>query len=92
MTKAEAKKRINIAVRELNNMHHKLKFSFVESEYSWSLKAENSQGGRFGAYEPRVLFDCYRRKTDAYIAFVQQVEFILAGTNLMNPAAYHNMY
>lgn len=92
MTKKECEARIYAAINTLNQLDHKLTFSFEQGEWSWRLKAENAHGGRFGAFEPMVMFDDYKRKTDAYVSFLRQVEFLLAGTKLTAKDSYHNLY
>ena len=92
MTKKECETRIYASIDTLNRLDHKLTFSFEQSEWGWRLKAENAHGGRFGAFEPMVIFDDYKRKKDAYVNFMWQVEFLLAGTALTAIGAYHNLY
>ncbi len=91
MTKQECETRIYASIDKLNRLDHKLTFSFEQDEWSWMLKAENAHGQHFGAFEPMVIFDDYKRKTDAYVSFMRQVEFLLAGTMLTAKGAYHNL-
>lgn len=91
MTKKECETRIYAAIDTLNRLGHKLTFGFEQDEWSWRLNAENALGHRFGAFEPMVIFDDYKRKTDAYVSFMRQVEFLLAGTMLTAKGAYHNL-
>ena len=91
MTKQECETRIYASVDTINRLSHKLTFSFEQNEWGWRLKAENARGQHFGAFEPMVIFDDYKRKEDAYISFMRQVEFLLAGTMLTAKGAYHNL-
>ena len=92
MTKKECETRIHSTIDALNRLDHKLTFSFEQDEWSWRLKAENAHGHSFGAFEPMVIFDDYKRKKDAYVSFMRQVEILLAGTKLTAKGAYHNLY
>jgi len=92
MTKKECETRIFATIDILNRLDHKLTFSFEQDAWSWRLNAENDFDHKFGAFEPMVIFDDYKRKTDAYVSFMRQVEFLLAGTKLTAKGAYHNLY
>lgn len=70
MTKKECETRIYSTIDALNRLDHKLTFSFEQDEWSWRLKAENAHGS-FGAFEPMVIFDNYKRKKDAYVSFMR---------------------
>lgn len=92
MTKQECEARIYASIDALNRLDHKLTFSFEQDKWSWRLKAENAHSHSFGAFEPMVIFDDYKRKKDAYVSFMRQVEILLAGTKLTAKGTYHNLY
>ena len=93
MTKAEVKKRIADAVKQLNAMDNQVVFAFEEKEESVGLvcKSRNSESRRFGAYCFTAFLDDYKKKQDAYEYCMQFAEVIIAATKLNDPKAYHNM-
>lgn len=93
MTRAEAKKRIERAVKKLNEMDNKLVFSYEETEYSVQLicKSKTQEITRFGAYEYIGLFDEFVDKTDAYITCMWFAEMIIAASKINDEKAYHNL-
>ncbi len=86
------RKRINAAVKKLNQMNHNLRFLFKEEEHTISLECHSTvnEGSRFGAYEAIEFFDDYRKKSQAYISLMEYAEVIIAAAGLNDPKAYHN--
>ncbi len=86
------KKRINAAIKTLNQMNHNLKFLFKEEEHMVSLECHSAvkEGTQFGSFETMQFFDDYRKKSQAYISLMEFAEVIIAAARLTDPKAYHN--
>ena len=93
MTRAEAKKRIEKAVKKLNEMDNKLVFSYEETDFSVELicKSKIEESVQFGVYEYIGLFDEFVNKTDAYITCMWFAEMIIAASKINDEKAYHNL-
>ena len=90
---SDCKKRIEEAVEKLNEMEHRVVFSFVEDENGICLCCCSKANGssHFGAYEYAALFDEYTCKNTAYEGCMRFTEVIIAAQRLTSADAYHNL-
>ncbi len=78
-------------IGKLNAMSgHNLRFELEEKEYGLFLAEHDPKGQRFGIFDPCVFFEDYVSKEKAYESMDMHVVMLVAGTQLCNPAAYHN--
>ena len=92
MTIAEAKKRLNKAIQDLNQIQTALVFEIEETEYSigFTNHGRTNTSRSYGTYSQASFFDEYRKKADAYVNTMKFAELIIAASELNNPKAYHN--
>lgn len=78
-------------IGKLNAMSgHNLHFKLEEKEHGLFLTGQAPKGQHFGIFEPCVFFEDYVSKEKAYESMDMHVMMLVAGTQLCNPAAYHN--
>ena len=92
MTITESKKRLQEAIKNLNDIQKALVFEIEETDYSigFTNHGRRNPNKSYGAYSHTSFFDEYRKKADAYINTVMFAELIIAASKLNDPKAYHN--
>ena len=92
MNIAESKKRLEKAIKDLNDLQKALVFVVEETDYSigFTNHGKKNPDHSYGAYEHTSLFDEYKKKSDAYMNAVMVAEIMIAASQLNNPKAYHN--
>ena len=91
MTVKDARKRLNEAIKKLNEIQDSLVFEIVETDYSigFTNHGRLDSNGSFGSYEHSSFFDEYKKKLDAYTNTVMFAELIIAASKLNDPKSYH---
>ena len=93
MTRSYCKKHIQLGITKLNQLQSSIIFSMKEDECGVYIQANSrfKKGQRFGVYECMEFFEDNRTKVEAYLHCANFVQALVAGANLLNPKAYHNM-